>query len=88
MHTIPLRLVDKPGASPQLLLGGVDITPYVARDGLRIEYVDPAERQLGDVPRAVPEVTIRFALGKLELDFDIELLGRLLDDARSKAGGE
>lgn len=86
MDTIPLRLVDKADEPPRLLLGDLDITRFVASDGLRIDYGGEAVRRLGSLPRSLAEVTITFAPGRLALDFDIDLLERLLDDARTKAG--
>lgn len=78
-QTIPLRLTQKPGEPATLLLGDQDIARFVAANGLSIDY------DTGFPAEAGPQVTIRFAVGRLELDFDIELLERLLDDARSRA---
>ena len=76
--TLPLRLTHRAGEVPTLLLGDVDITKFVAADGLRIEYVE-------DVGGSTPVVTMIFGLGALELDFDVDLLEHLLAEAEIKA---
>lgn len=76
---LPLRLTQHSIDSPVLLLGGIDITRFVASDGFKIQYVDIG---LG---HPVPEVTLVFSAGRLDLDFDVELLEQLLVDARDKA---
>lgn len=80
METLPLHLKHKSGERATVLLGGLDITRFVAADGLRIEYDEPAASEFG------PTVTLTFARGRLDLDFDVDLLERLLADARAKAG--
>lgn len=84
MDRLPLRLTDD-ADGVRLTLGDQDITRFVAAHGLRVDYGPSAIRSLGQVPRPIAEVTITFGPGKLELDFDIELLERLLDDARARA---
>jgi hypothetical protein len=86
-RTLPLTLKQSGLNPPVLLLGGVDITRFVAVDGLRIEYTRSDNQRLSDPPQSVPLVTLIFAPGRLELDFEIDLLEHLLADAKAKAAG-
>lgn len=81
--TLPLRLTQKDGQPASLVLGGVDISRYVARDGLRIDYETGGP--LSMPPQ--PVVTITFGFGSLDLDFDVDLLEQWLDAAQVKAAG-
>lgn len=83
-HTLPLSLKQRGLETPVLTLGGIDITRFVARDGLQIEYKDDLAT-VGNPGIAVPTVTITFGFGALDLDFDVDLLENLLADARTKA---
>lgn len=82
--TLPLRLTQKGTSPASLVLGGVDISHFVAEDGLSIQY--EAGGPLGLPARTT--VTITFAPGALDLDFDIDLLEMLLADAKAKAADE
>lgn len=79
--TLPLRITDKGGPTPSVELGGMEIANFIADDGLTIEF-----EHEGFGGRGYPVVTMKFATGRLDLDFDVELLERLLDGARAKAG--
>lgn len=79
MQKLPIRLTHKDRENPVLMLGDLDVTPYVAAEGLHIEYAT-----LGGFP--VPVVTLKFGPGLITLDFDIDLLERLLAEARRGAG--
>lgn len=78
--TLPLQLTQKGAGTPVLLLGGIDITNFVAAGGLSIDY---ATESFGP---AVPTVTITFGWGALDLDLDVELLENLL--AAAKVGAK
>jgi hypothetical protein len=78
-RTLPLRLTQDGFNPPVLMLGDVDITPYVAPDGLKIDYA--LDEYLG---LSLPTVTIVFSRGRLSLDFDVDLLERLLTDAKAR----
>lgn len=74
-NPLPLRLVDQGEGKAHLVLGDIDITGAVARDGLTIEYV-------GDLG---PVVTIRFIPRGVALNLDIDLLRKLLAAAERGA---
>lgn len=78
--TLPLRLTQSGTSPASLVLGGVDISRFVAADGLSIDYETGGQLSMP----AMPVVTIKFGLGALDLDFDVDLLERLLDDAKAK----
>jgi hypothetical protein len=81
--TLPLRLTQKGGQPASLTLGGVDISRFVAEDGLTIEYESGGPLSMP----AQPVVTIRFGWGALDLDFDVDLLEQMLADAKAKVAG-
>lgn len=80
--TLPLRLTHHGDDVPVLLFNGVDITRFVAADGLTIDYSHDKSEING---RSMPVVTIKFGYGALDLDLDLELLERLTAAAKTKA---
>jgi len=73
-----VRLTDDGRGNAQLLLDDLDITNYVASDGLEVTYLDG---QRG------PQVTLRLIPHRTRLTLDVDLLERLLDDARREMAG-
>lgn len=73
---IPFRVTSDEHGVPVVLLDGRHLEQHLTRKGLAIKYVD-----VGHV--SVPQVTLTFGPGSLVLDFDVDLLGRLLGNAQT-----
>lgn len=73
-----LRVTQDEYHVPVVELEGIRLECALAPNGLEISYVDCG--RIGGP--SVPQVTLTFGPGKLELDLDVELLERLLAEAR------
>lgn len=84
-RTFPIKITHGAAGEPSVLLAGVELSGVLATDGVTIRYVDGFEPMLCGVRFPVPEVTLKFAPGALELDFEVDLLRQMLSDAEARA---
>lgn len=78
LYEAPLVVRKADDGTPAVSLGGMDLSFLLGADGLRIWTDTDA-----GIPEFVVEMT--FAPGALELDFDVDLLRSLLEQAEAKA---
>jgi hypothetical protein len=81
---MPIKISTRDDGTPSVVLAGIELADVLATEGVAIRYVDPFARTVGSAV-SEPEITLTFAPGALNLDFEVDLLRRLLDDAEMRA---